>query len=139
LKIYFRKNKNGGIKMVKRDDKGIKIISVVSFLIGVVIMVLVSVGYSLTRDDKMSESGITILFDVDGVVRVPKGTVIKGNAIEVVNLDESFTKSITTPYEAERSMLVKCSSGSDSVCILYTPGKYGVDYPYEALIKKILK
>lgn len=112
----------------------------IGIFLGLFISIVFFVGYNLTRDPKISESGITVLLENDKAVWVSKGTVIDGDAREVINLyAHEFIKDIKTPYVADEGMLIKCDDGVNSACVLYNTGKYDLDLNHKEVINKILK
>jgi hypothetical protein len=116
--------------------KRLLVVLVAGIVLGIIISGLFILGYSLVRDPKISEKGTTVLVDGDGVVRVPKGALIEGNAIEVIDLDgEVSTENIRTPFTTTESILIK----TNSICVISLPDRYGVNYGHEDLAKKILK
>ncbi len=113
---------------------------VIVFVCGIVLGLLVSVigltFYNSTRDFNISERGVTLISEGDGIIRVPRGALIEGNAVEVVDLDgRVFLERLETPFTAAKSILIK----TNSTCVISLPNKYNIDYYHNKLVEKILK
>ena len=115
-------------------------VAIVSVILTIVAVVLVCINYNwVFKDPIASQSGISILIESDEPVRIPKGFIVEGNAEQLIELDGVLAiERIVTPYVAIESMVIKCSSGSNSICILYPPEYGTVNYDHKDLVKKIL-
>lgn len=121
---------------VKRSRK----ILVFGVVIGIISSILVIGAYNWVRNDRASESGMTVLTTDDRPVVVPKGAIINGDACEITDLDDRVvSKDLETPYVAKKTMTIACDNGENSVCVIYLPDKYGINYSHEDITKKILK
>jgi len=110
----------------------------VGVVMGVILSILFSAGYNSMRAKRISEVGVNLLFEDDGIIKVPKGTLIQGNAHEVVYVgNSSVDNQIKTPFVTKKSMLIQCNKGETSVCVVYPSNSEYGDYSIQKTIDKI--
>lgn len=115
------------------------IVLVFGIIVGIAISALFVVGCSIARDPRAAENGTTVLLRQDGIVRVPKGALIEGRAVEVIDLDGRIViKDLDTPFTTTKSMTIRAGS-EYSACVISIPKRNGTEYYRQQLVDKILK
>lgn len=95
------------------------VVLITGVVLGIILSIMTSLFFALVKDPSMSEVGKTVLSEEDCSIRVPKGTLIEGNALQEIELTGKIVyEEIKTPYITKMSMVIRCGEGKTSSCTL---------------------